>query len=130
MTFEVRDSAGRSIAQRTLTIAGALAGATSTWGDLRTELNANGTGLGGYGSFALDAATGRMTFTPAPGFDVTIVSDSTDRNGNGVSVSGLHGLTTAATAGRSVEADISRQISDEPSRLAVGRAFTWRSAIG
>lgn len=120
MTFQIRDSSGRFIAQRTLTIAGALAGAGSTWADLTTALN-GGSGVGGYGSFSLNAATGRMAFTPAAGFSVELISDSTSRGTTGISVSALHGLSPAATAGRALESDVNSAVAGDPTRLAVGR---------
>ena len=121
LAYQVRDSAGRSISQPTITIAGALAGAGSTWDDLIAELNASGTGLGGYGAFALDTSTGRMAFTSASGFSVELISDSTIRGGTGVSMSALHGLSEAATAGRGLELDVNDLVAASPSRLAVGK---------
>lgn len=121
LSYQVRDSAGRLIGEPTIAIAGALTGAGSTWDDLITELNANGTGLGGSGAFGLDAVTGRMAFTSAAGFSVTLISDSTVRGGTGVSMSALHGLSAAATAGRGLELDVNNLVAAAPSRLAVGK---------
>ncbi len=121
VAYQVRDAAGRFIAQRTITISGALAGAGSTWNDLLTAMNATGTGLGEFGSFAMDATTGRISFTPAAGFAVSQISDSTNRGGTGVSLSALHGLSASATAGRAIETDVNDQVAGDPSRLAVGR---------
>ena len=46
MIFQVRDSAGRIIANRTVSISGALANPGASWDDLIAELNAVGTGVG------------------------------------------------------------------------------------
>lgn len=121
LSYQVRDSAGRLIGEPTITIAGALTGPASTWDDLIAELNANGTGLGGYGAFGLDTGTGRMTFTSAAGFSVTLISDSTARGGTGVSVSAMHGLSATATAGRGLELDVNALVAADPARLAVGK---------
>jgi flagellar hook-associated protein 1 len=121
IAFTVRDNAGRFIADRTVTISGALAGAGSTWNNLITALNTPGTGLGEYGSFALDTTTGQLSFTPGAAYDVTMISDSTNRGGTGVSISALHGISAAATAGRAVEANVASAILDDPGRLGVGR---------
>jgi flagellar hook-associated protein 1 len=121
LSFTVRDTAGRYIASPTVTISGALAGATSTWDDLITALNSTTTGVGQYGSFALDSTTGRITFTPGAAYQVELTADSTSRGGTGVSFSALNGLTSAATAGRAVEVNVASAIAADPGRLAVGR---------
>lgn len=121
IAFEIRDAAGRFIATRTVTITGALAAGTSTWDQLRIALNQPTTGIGGFGSFAIDSATGRMSLTSAAGFEVRLVSDSTTRTGTGVSMTALHGMTTTSTAGRAIEVDVNTLVSSEASRLAVAR---------
>lgn len=121
VSYEIRDTMGRKIATRTISISGALAGAGSTWNDLLAALNAPGTGLGEFGVFALNADTGQVTFTPGPTFQVDLVADSTQRGGTGVSFSALNGLSHAATAGRALEIDVDSEIAADPGRLAVGR---------
>ncbi|HYD87757.1 MAG TPA: flagellar hook-associated protein FlgK [Vitreimonas sp.] len=121
ISYRVRDSSGRFVAERTISIAGALAAPGADWGDVVTALNTAGTGIGEYGQFALDADTGRITFTPTPPFQVDLIADSTSRGGTGVSFTALNGLSTAATAGRALEVDIEPLIAADPSRLAVGR---------
>jgi flagellar hook-associated protein 1 FlgK len=121
ITYQVTDSLGRNVATRSISISGPLAGPTSDWGDLLDSLNATGTGLGEYGTFALDNNTGRVSFTPNPGFDIALVSDSTLRANTGVSFTALHGLSQAATAGRAFEVDVDVEIAADPGRLAVGR---------
>jgi flagellar hook-associated protein 1 FlgK len=121
ISFTVRDNAGRWVADRTVSITGALAGAGSTWNNLVTALNANTTGLGEYGTFALDANTGQISFTPGAAYDVTLTNDSTNRGGTGVSFSAMHGLSQQSTAGRAVEVNVASAVSDDPSRLAVAR---------
>jgi flagellar hook-associated protein 1 FlgK len=120
MVYQVRDSAGRFIAERTITIDATLAAPGSTWDDLIGELNANGTGLGEFGEFELDT-TGRLVFTPNPAFQVQLTNDSTQRGSTGVSVSALHGLSDLSTAGRALELQVDAAISNDPSLLAVGR---------
>jgi flagellar hook-associated protein 1 len=129
ITYEVRDNLGRSIATRTVSISGALAGATSDWDDLLAELNAPGTGLGEFGTFSLDANTGKISFAPNATYEATLVSDSTQRGATGVSFSGLHGLSQQATAGRALELNVDAAIADDPGLLAVGRP-NLAAAIG
>ncbi len=129
ITYHVRDSFGRFIGERTISISGALAGAGSDWDDLLAALNATGTGLGEFGVFAIDAATGRIAFANNPAFEITLVADSTQRGATGVSFSALHGLSSASTAARGLEIDVDASIAADPGLLAVGRP-DLASALG
>jgi flagellar hook-associated protein 1 FlgK len=118
IAYQVRDSSGRLIAEPTLNIVTAgLNGPTSTWANVVSALN---TQVSGYGSFAM-GTNGQIVFQPNAGYKVSLISDSTDRGGTGVSLTALHGLSAEATAGRALGIDVNSQIADEPSRLAVGR---------
>jgi len=121
MTFEVRDGAGRVIANRTVAIDGALAAPGATWDDLVWALNANGTGLGDYGSFALDPTTGQLGFSATGQFAVTLQYDSTQRGSTGISVAALHGLQPANNARRAMEVQVNSAYLADPLLLAVGR---------
>ncbi len=121
LTYRVRDSAGRFVAERTLTVSGALAGPTSDWDDLVTALNATGSGFGDFGTFTLNAATGRLTFAPLPQFQVELVADSTQRGDTGIALSALNGLSNASTAARAADVGLNAAIAGDPLRLAVGR---------
>jgi flagellar hook-associated protein 1 FlgK len=121
LSFQVRDAAGRFIANRTIAISGALAGPAADMDDLISALNASGTGLGEYGAFALDSATGRVSFTANAGSSVTLVSDTTERGATGLSFSALNGIGPAATAGRALDIDVRSAIAGDPTRLAVAR---------
>lgn len=120
VTYEIMDSAGRYVGQRTIEITGALAAGGSDWDDLIGALNDPTDGLGTYGTFALDA-DGRLGFTPAIGYEVGLVSDSTRRGATGVSMTSLHGLSPQATAGRALEINVDSELAADPGRLAVGR---------
>ncbi|MGQ0534246.1 MAG: flagellar hook-associated protein FlgK [Caulobacteraceae bacterium] len=121
ITYQVRDSVGRFIAERTVSIGGALAAPGADWDDLVAALNTTGTGLGEFGAFALDSATGRISFAPNPAFSVELMSDTTLRSSTGVAFSALHGLSPAATTGRAMEVDVNALIASDPGRLAVAR---------
>ena len=121
ITYQVRDAAGRFLTERTVTISGALAGATADMDDLVAALNANGTGLGEFGVFSLDSATGKVSFAVNPAFQVNLKSDTTLRGATGVSFTALNGLSRAATGGRALELDVNAAIAGDPSLLAVGR---------
>lgn len=129
VSYQIRDAAGRAIATRNITISGPLAGAGSDWNDLIGALNATGTGLGEFGAFSLDAATGRLAFAGNPAFKVALISDSTGRGATGVSLTALNGMSSASTAGRAIEVDVNPLVNAAPSRLAVGRP-NLSAAIG
>lgn len=122
LSYEIRDSAGRFIAQRDISISGALAGAGSDWDDLVAALNTAGAGIGEFATFALNGATGRIEMTPAAGFQVLPLGDTTVRGATGVSFSSLHGLSGASTAGRAVELDVNARVAANSALLGVGRA--------
>lgn len=118
IAYQVRDSSGRLLAEPTLDIqAAGLDAPGSTWDDMINALNAQ---VSGYGAFTL-GTNGQITFQAAAGYRVSLISDSTDRGGTGVSLTALHGLSAEATAGRALELDVNAEISAEPTRLAVGR---------
>ncbi|MEZ5958456.1 MAG: flagellar hook-associated protein FlgK [Hyphomonadaceae bacterium] len=121
ISYEIRDTQGRFIANRAITITGSLAAPGATWNDLLGALNANGTGLGEYGVFSLDSSTGRISFAPNAAFNVELTNDTTQRGGTGIAFSALHGLGSAATAGRATEIDVNSLIANNTNRLAVGR---------
>lgn len=88
----LRDSTGRVLTRHTLT-----GSQGSTFGDLVSELN--GSPLGRFGSFAMDDR-GRFRFEPdasVPGASLSIPSDSTNRQGTGLSFSAVSSLTGAAS---------------------------------
>lgn len=120
-SYEIRDTQGRFIATRSVSITGPLAAPGATWNDLLSALNAPGTGLGEYGAFSLDNATGRISFAANPAFNVELVNDTTQRGNTGVAFSALHGLDSAASAGRATEVTINALIANNTNRLAVGR---------
>jgi flagellar hook-associated protein 1 FlgK len=119
--YEIRDSAGRYVTTRSISITGALAAPGATWDDLLNALNAAGTGLGDFGAFSRDPSTGRITFAANPRYNVSLTADSTDRGGTGVSFSQLNGLSASATAGRALTTNVNSLISADPSRVAVGK---------
>jgi flagellar hook-associated protein 1 FlgK len=121
VSYQVRDTQGRLIANRTISIDGPLSAPGATWNDLLSALNASGTGLGEYGTFSLDSTTGQVSFTANPAFNVQLVNDTTQRGGTGVAFSALNGLDASATAGRATEIDVNPLVAANTSRLAVGR---------
>jgi flagellar hook-associated protein 1 FlgK len=129
ISYQVYDSAGRFIGNRTVTIAGSLATPTATMSDLLGALNATGTGLGEFGQFSMDATTGQVTFAPNANYSVSLLSDTTQRGDTGISFTALNGLSSQSTAGRALSVNVNSAIASDPSRLAVGRP-DLTSALG
>jgi len=119
--YQIKDSAGRLIANRSISISGALAAPGATWNDLLNALNATGAGLGQYGVYSRDPNTGQITFASDPQYNVTLTADTTTRGTTGVSFSELNGLSQAATAGRALDTNVNALVASDPSRLAVGQ---------
>ncbi len=113
LSFRVLDSSGRPVQTRTVAVTG------TTWGDMLTALNSSSTGLGSYGSFALDA-NGKMSATMASGYKIEITGDTTQRGG-GLSMSDMFGLSASSQAGRAIELSVDPTIAANPSNLAVAR---------
>lgn len=120
ITYEIRDNSGRFVAERTVSLPLPGAGPHS-WNDLLGALNATGTGFGEFGTFALDPATGQVSFTTGATFQAELVADSTQRGATGVSFSALNGLSSAATAGRATEAGVKDAIITNANLLAGGK---------
>lgn len=112
LSFRVLDANGREVQTRSVTVAG------TTWGDMITALNASGTGLGGYGAFALDA-NGKLSATMASGYRIEVTGDTTQRGG--LNMSDLFGLSASAQAGRASELSVNAAIAADPTKLAVAR---------
>ncbi len=121
LTYAIKDSAGRQIATRTITISGGLAAPGSSWQDLIDELNTPATGVGEYGQFTMDPTTGQVSFAAGPTFKVELVGDSTARGTTGVSFTSMNGLSPSAQAGRALDIDVNTLVASDPTRLAVGR---------
>jgi flagellar hook-associated protein 1 FlgK len=95
----------------------------TTFADQIAALNNPTTGIGSYGSFALDA-TGRLNFTPAAGYErysVDVVSDSTLRAGSGQSFTQLFGLGAAALMNRAEALQVAPEVRADSSRLSFAR---------
>lgn len=107
--------------------------AAGTVGDLVNALNASGTGLGGFVTFALDA-NGRMTATPTsafPGYRIEIVDDNTTRGTTGLTVTELFGLGDNAQMDHAAGFSLRADLKGNPDRLAVSRLdLTASSAPG
>ncbi len=121
IAYQVRDSGGRLVAERTVTISGSLAAPGADWDDLLAALNAPGTGLGEYGQFSMNATTGQVEFASGAAFSVNLISDTTSRGATGISFTALNGLSEASTAGRALEVNVQAQIASDATRLAIGR---------
>jgi flagellar hook-associated protein 1 FlgK len=114
LSFQVRDASGRVVLTRTVAVTG------TTWNDEIGALNSASTGLGGYGSFGLDA-NGKLTASPASGYSIEVTADTTVRGASGLSMSQLFGLDRHASAGRASELQLAAAIAADPSRLSIAQ---------
>ena len=96
--------------------------AGGTVGDILTALNSTTTGVGRYGSFALDA-NGEMKFTglgdPAP--RMSVLEDTTTQVPSGVSATELFGLGGGVRASRADGFKVRTDIQQSPSKLALAQ---------
>jgi len=95
---------------------------TGTVGELITALNNTTTGVGRYGTFALDAA-GELKFTgigdPAP--RLSVLEDTTTQVPSGVSVTELFGIGGGVRASRADGFKIRTDIQQAPGKLALAQ---------
>lgn len=96
--------------------------AGGTVGDLLTALNSTVTGVGRYGSFALDA-NGEMKFTPLgdPAPRMSVLEDTTTQVPSGVSATELFGLGGGVRASRADGFKVRTDIQQSPSKLALAQ---------
>ena len=99
------------------------AGSATTLGSLVTSLNSSASGVGLYGSFALDDATGALAFTPAAnsGVSLSVPADTTVRGTGGPSISALFGIGDAVRATRTDAFSVRSDIAADPSKLSLAR---------
>lgn len=96
--------------------------AAGTMQDLLDALNDPTTGVGLYGSFALDA-DGRMAFTAVTGSGVamSVLSDDSERGSGGPTMTELFGLGAAERGGRASRYSLDAAILADPSLLAMAQ---------
>jgi flagellar hook-associated protein 1 FlgK len=100
--------------------------------DQLAALNDTTTGLGRYGSFALDAQ-GALGFTPAAGYgsyDISVTADSTQRGATGLSFSQMFGLGEGARMNRAEAFQVNAQVRADSSRFAFAKADLDTAAPG
>jgi flagellar hook-associated protein 1 FlgK len=94
-----------------------------TLGDIVNDLNASGTGLGGYLTFSLDA-NGKLTATPAAAFanyHIEVASDTTVRGGTGLAFTQLFGVADNAQMDQARNMSLRANISSDPAKLALAK---------
>jgi flagellar hook-associated protein 1 len=92
--------------------------AAGTMQDMLNALNDNSTGVGLYGSFALDA-DGRLAFTerPGSGLKLSVALDTTERGAGGPSISQLFGLGQEQLGRRGAAFFLDPAVAANPARL-------------
>ena len=115
--FRLRGPNGETAIDYTYTIS------AGTIGQIVSDLNASGTGMGGYVSFALDP-NGKLTATPTgtfQGYTLEVAQDLTSRGGTGVSLSELFGLGDQAQMNHAQGIALAPNVLNNPAALATAR---------
>lgn len=120
VTFRFADgSTGSRL--RDLTVA--VPSGTGTVAELLTALNNPVTGVGRYGSFALDATTGALTFTGSgsPPATMSVAQDTTTQVPSGVSMTELFGFGAGVRSSRADGFSVRSDINSNPTKLALAQ---------
>lgn len=94
-----------------------------TIGDIVNDLNAAGTGLGGYLNFSLDA-NGNLTATPTAAFKdyrIEVANDTTTRGSTGLSFTQLFGIGDNAQMDQARNLSLRASVASDPSKLALAQ---------
>ena len=101
-----------------------------TGGELITALNSTVTGVGRYGSFALDGS-GELKFTPLgePAPRMSVLNDTTTQVPSGVSVADLFGISGGIRASRADGFSVRTDIRQAPAKLSLAQ-LNLSAALG
>lgn len=117
LSLRLSDPSGKTLVDTSITTP-----AVTTMAALLTAMNDVNTGVGQYGSYALDAV-GRLKFTPSgsAAIRVSVLSDTTIRGVAGPSISQLFGLGDNQRASRLFGYAVRSDIAADPGRLALAK---------
>ena len=117
ISFRLSQGDGKPIRDVTVTVP-----AAGTMQDLLDSLNANATGVGLVGAYALDAQ-GQLSFTPStsPPVSVSVSQDLTSRGPGGPSISALFGLGVRDQTSRAGRLSVDPDIAADPNKLATSK---------
>jgi len=125
MQFVLKGPNGQIGKQASVTVTAGM-----TIGDIVGALN---TAFGGAASFSL-SSTGALTMTPSAansGYQLNVVSDSTERGSTGMSFTQLFGLGTQQLTAQAQGFTVSSALTANPSSLPLGQpSITSSTAIG
>lgn len=119
LTFRLTNDSGAKVRDITFSVP-----AGGTVGDMLTALNDPATGMGRYGQFTLDPATGAVTYkaTGTPPLKMSVVDDHTRQTPSGVSLSELFGIGSGVRAARAAGFSVRADIRGNPALLALAEA--------
>jgi flagellar hook-associated protein 1 FlgK len=107
--------------------------AAGTVGDIINDLNAAGTGLGGFVTFSLDA-NGKITATSTNSFakyKIEVKQDNTDRGGTGVPFTTLFGVGDHTQTDQARNMALRSSVKGNPQALALGKLdITGATVVG
>jgi len=117
INFVLKGPNGEVAIDHTLTIA------PGNIGSIITQLNAAGTGMGGFVTFAMDA-NGKISATPTGSFSdyrLEVADDSTNRGGTGVNFTSLFGLGEGFQMNQAKNLQIATHLDNQPQKLALAK---------
>jgi len=119
ISLRVADAEGNRLREVTIAVP---AGA-GTVAELLTSLNHPLTGVGRFGSFGVDAASGSIAFSSntLPAATLTVTRDQTTQSASGVSLTELFGIGAGVRASRADGFSIRADITSDPKRLALAQ---------
>jgi len=125
ISLQISRGDGRPLQEVTVTVP-----AAGTMTDLLNALNNTSSGVGAYGSFALDA-NGVLAFTPTPPTDskISVSSDNTARTVGNASLSTFFGLGTAERSARASRFDVTTALQQDPTKMSMGK-LDLTAAVG
>lgn len=118
LKFRFTSDTGSRLRDITFTVPGS----TGTVGEMLTALNDSTTGVGRYGSFALDSS-GELKFTPSgdPAPKLGVLQDTTVQAPSGISMTELFGIGSGVRASRADGFKVRTDIQQSPSKLALAQ---------
>jgi|TARA_R110002124_G_scaffold19407_1_gene77853 flagellar hook-associated protein 1 FlgK len=127
VAFRFVDPNGSKLRDLTVTVPGG----TGTVAELLTALNDSATGVGRYGTFTLDPATGALAFkgTGSPPPMMSVVNDKTTQVPSGVSLTELFGIGGGVRSSRADGFAVRTDINRDPSKLALAQ-LNLSAAVG
>ncbi|MFC3051381.1 flagellar hook-associated protein FlgK [Kordiimonas pumila] len=124
--FKLTDASGREVTTVTVPVTG------TTYNDMIGALNNLSTGLGAYGSFALDSSTGALSWSANSNYSsikLEVTSDTTQIANTGLSFTAAFGVGDQYRVNAARNINIVEAIAEDPDLLALS-VFDLSGSVG